>query len=293
MTDALRPAQWDDYIGQEELKARLSIHIEAANRQHRALEHVLLDGRPGTGKTSLAALIASQLNFDFVPFMMPMATEDLFRVVMNSHCAVIFLDEIHRMRPSQQEDLLYPVEDGTIKRRWGTQPIEGTVTFIGATTEPHKVIKPLRERFMINPRFKPYTNNEMATIVEKMGMKVEIPFTNEEAMQLGVASAGLPRQAKRLVLAARDCGNTNVSEILSLAGITPEGLTEEHIEYLNILYSNSNGYAGIKVLATMLQLSEASVADLEDTLLRLDMIEYTPRGRSLKGAGYNFLTRKS
>lgn len=292
-SDPLRPQNWDEYIGQPKLKERLSTHIQAATWDWRPLGHVLLDGPPGVGKTSMANLIADQLGYAFESFVMPMSMTDLFRVVLGHRQCVILLDEIHRLRTADQEELLYPLEDGVIKRRYGTQPIPGKITIVGATTEPQKLIKPLRERFPIRPRFEPYTDQEMAAIVRSMGRKVGIEFTEESSEALGRAAAGSPRQAKRLVMAARDTRSDDPTAALELAGVTPEGLTEEHIEYLQVLYSNSTGFAGVKVLGTMLRLPEASIEDLEGTLLRLDMIEYTPRGRSLKGNGYHFISQYS
>lgn len=287
MSDALRPKTWDDYIGQEALKRRLRLRSEAARKSFRLLDHMLLIGPPGVGKTSLSALIAQELRVPFESYVMPLPPNRVREVVLNTG-GVLLLDEIHRLPAKAQEELLPVVEDGYFQVSWGKEYLEEPLMIIGATTEMKGVIKPLRDRFVIPP-FEEYTEEEMGQIVRRMGMQLGIEFTNEAALGLGRAAVGTPRLAKHLVKAANDLPDpNNVEDVLDLVGVTPQGLTVHHIKYLEVL-RKSSGTAGVKVLAGTIGIPEPELLELEFVLRKLDMIENTPRGRSLKSTGYKFL----
>src|SRR5690606_40903849 len=131
---------WDEYIGQEKLKERLQIHIQAALDRMEPLEDVLLIGVLGCGKSTLAALIASELETEFETFMMPVKPTILKRIVMDYECVVLF-NEVHRLPPRQQEDLLPLIQDGYLQLDNGAKIEKGALTVVAATTEPEKIIK--------------------------------------------------------------------------------------------------------------------------------------------------------
>ena len=286
MADTLRPTNWDEYIGQEQLKRRLKVSISGALQGNRSLGHTLLFGPPGVGKTSLAALIAKEMWEDFEAKVCPVPPK-VIRTHLMEQGGILFLDEIHRLKKGDQEDLLSILEDHQIQFANGTKvDIPTQFTIIGATTELKAVIEPLRDRFHHQPRFEPYTEIEMAQIFQMMCSRLGVDVSKEDAHALGRASAGVPRQAKRLALASRDLGTTHPPTVLEFAQITPEGFTEDHLRYMEALNSLS-GVAGIDILANYLNLPKDVLVDLEKLLIDRKTIEYTPKGRSLlvKGLG--------
>jgi Holliday junction DNA helicase RuvB len=283
---ALRPQDWDDYIGQETLKKRLKISINGALSRQTYLDPVLLVAPPGYGKTSLAKLIADELMEDFHAYVMPLKPKALQKAILENK-GVIFLDELHRLPKKDQEILLYPLEDKEIHFDDGKVfKLEEPPTFVGATTELRDLIEPLRDRFTHKPKFDLYTDQEMARIVRQMARGVGIRnLSDEDALALGKASAGVPRQARTLVQMARDLGTTNPNRVLSAAGITPDGLTEDHVDY--VLALDKLGHiAGVDVLANYTGQPKDVIVKLEKLLLRKGMIDYSQKGRVLTTKGY-------
>ena len=291
--ESLRPRTWDSYIGQEALKERLQIHIQAAKAQHRPVPSILLAGPAGCGKTSMAKLIAQEREWPFTEWLAPTTARprDIYDLIMSTK-GVLFIDEIHRLKPAVQEELLGPLDENPafIHDGW-KEDLIFPLTIVAATTEWDKLIRPLYDRFMIKPPFEPYTDEQMAQIIRGMMAKIcpERELTEEHALILGRAAGGRPRQAKALALAARDCPTPGPHLVLKLAGITPEGLTLHHLEYLKVLGKNSKGSAGVKVLAASLGMPENAVVDLEQGLIRLELIEYSPGGRTLRPRGRQYL----
>lgn len=284
MSDNYRPKSWDDYIGQEKLKDRLSIHISGALERSETLDNVLLIGTPGCGKTTIAALIAQEMCQDYVSFVMPIK-QTVFKRLIQMFSGVVLLDELHNLPTKQQTDLLPLIEDRYLQLDNGTRIEAPGITFIGATTEPKDVIGPLQERFRINPTFDEYSDSEMARIVLRMGKGNGVDFTYDEAQRLGVATGGVPRNAQSFVVMAQDLCTTNPELILEKCRISPDGLTENHIKYLTTL-NDCGSSVGIELLGAHLQLPKSMIINLERLLLKREMIEYTKQGRSLLPNGF-------
>lgn len=293
--DVLRPQSWDDFIGQEALKSRLQIHIDAARREARPLDHIFLYGPKGMGKTSLAAVIAEDKPEALTSLKMPMTEPALLRSIRRFQGGILFLDEIHALSRQLQEFLLPLIEDGYVQDKRGRKTYVPWLTVIAATTERDKVIGPLYDRFHIKPPFSPYTDDEMGLIVQKMAEKLNVTVSEDTAFDLGRATGGVPRIARTLVLAARDLQVVHArrkpaaaEEILDFCCVDPDGLSAEHVRYLeNIDYLG--GTAGQKNLEMMMQMPPNAIREIERLLVVRNLIEYTSQGRELTPAGYERL----
>lgn len=287
MLDAFAVESFDKYVGQKELKERLMIHIESANKRQVAMEHVLLDGPPGAGKTTLSALIAEALVVDFAEFVMPIKP-NLLKQICQCHYGVVLFDEIHRCSVKQQEELLTLIQGNYLQTDTG-QIIEAPdLTVIGATTEPDKIIKPLYDRFQIKPKFEEYSDKDMAKIAKGMARRVGLDLNRKQLNIIGKASGGVPRMAKSLVIMTRDLaitkGEFNIHEVLERCNVTESGLTDNHMEYLKILAKSSP--SGIDVIGAQMRLPKSVILDLERLLVRRNLIQYTKQGREILSGGY-------
>ena len=286
--NALRPQSWDSYIGQEKLKTRLQVSIDGALSRYSALDHVLLYGPPGCGKTSIAALIAEEMVEDFHTYVMPVKVKSLQKIFMENR-GIIFLDEIHRLSKKDQEFLLPILEDHEIQFENGKKfSITHPFTVVGATTELEKIIKPLRDRFIHRPKFEEYADEEMSSIVRQMSDRIGLDISDQSCAVLGRASAGVPRQARTLVFTARDLGSPNPDDVLATCGITRDGLTEDHIDYLFAL-DKMGQIAGVDVLSNYTGLPKDVILDLERLLVRKGLIEYSSKGRQLMMSGMKMI----
>lgn len=286
---SLRPETWDQYIGQEQLKEHLQIKIAGALRRGKPLDDVLLFGDPGVGKTSLAYLIAKEMGETFDTYIQPIKPQILRKIVQTTH-GVVLLDELHSMPAKMQESLLSVLEDGYLQLDSGAKIPKKNLTFIGATTEANKVIAPLWDRFTIKPCFDPYTDHEMGLIVQGMGDRVGIAFTTPDAEALGRASGGVPRNAESLVSMSLDLETTDVGKILEKSRVSPDGLTEMHMRYLQVL-SDCGGVAGLEIVCAHLGYAKSTMIDLEKLLVQRGMLEYSKQGRLMIGTSYEELEK--
>lgn len=284
--DIVRAQSWSEYVGQEKLKQRLLIHIKAADQEERMLDHILLVAPPGTGKTTLAGLIASELREPFWSFKMPMKERQLTYFIQEWRGGILLLDELHAAPKAFQEMLLTALQGGYIQSSDGLRTKTNHITFLGATTEPEKLITPLWDRFLIKPAFADYSDDEMRQILQNMAAKAKVTLDEGVAQGLARAGGGTPRIAGSLVLAARDLQtvgmDVTVESVLDLAGIDADGLTDRHMAYLRTL-KQLGSVAGLANLCTMLQLSQTTVEGLERLLIQRGFVQLTSKGRALTG----------
>lgn len=289
--DQFRPSTWNSYIGQSKLKRTLLLSIEGALERDERLDHILLVGPPGAGKTSLASLIADEMGLEMVDFIAPVKPAIIRRVV-NYHDGIFFIDEIHRMTTKEQESLLPLLEDQRYQMDNGVFLENERLTIIGATTEPKKIIKPLWDRFILKPPFDPYSDDEMATIVSSMAKKLGLTIPHDQAKVLGRATGGVPRAAKAFVKMAQNLKTENAKDILERCRVTEDGLTVDHLHYLEIIV-NAGGQAGLDVLSTHLGLAKDLVMDLEKLLLKRKYIELSKGGRIALKPAFTALNKRS
>lgn len=292
--DVLQATTWDEFIGQTAMKQRLSTWIGAAVAQHRMLEHVLLAGPPGFGKTTLATIIADSVGDPIEKLIMPMQPVAFAAFLRGFAGGVLLLDEIHACSKSEQEALLGFLDTGTYRLANGRRLHIDHLTIVGATTEPEKLIKPLVDRFPFRPSFADYSDDDMGTIVLSMAEKLGVDLDVDTAITLGQAAGGTPRNARRLVFAARDLtcnGRTASAEaIFDLCDVQPDGLTALHMEYMTQL-ADLDGIAGLKTLGTMLGQHASVLNDVERLLLKRKLISLQPGGRELTMTGYTRIKR--
>lgn len=281
-TTFLVPQSWDAYIGQEKLKERLQVKIDAALDRMDALGHILFAAQPGQGKSTLGRLVADNMGVPYSSMDMPVKWKSLQKVFMEAEMhSVIMLDELHRLPKREQENLLPVLNEGTIQMDNGKRlRLPSRISIFAATTEIQDIIKPLRDRFHFIARFEDYSDEDMAQIVARMAVKVDLSPSEDECMIFGRASASTPRQARNIILTARDLGSTDPDEVLEMAGITRDGLTEDHIEYLLAL-NQIGGRAGVENLSNMTGQPKDVLVDLEKLLINKGFIIYGAKGREL------------
>lgn len=281
---------WDEYRGQPQLKSRLMIHGQAALTQGRMIDDMLFVAPPGSGKTTLARLLANKVKDPFHLFMMPTDPLAFCRFCKRWEGGIALLDEIHSA-PKAFQELLYTAigqENKMLYPPSGPAVDVNHITFIAATTEPQKVLRPLYGRFKLKPRWDDYSGAEMTQIVGDAAQRIGITLPAGVAEGLASATGGTPRLAGALVSAARDLSvigsDVTVSAVLDLVGIDEDGLTEGHIDYLKTL-NTLNGTSGLKNICTLLQLSAAAVEELERQLLQQGFITVERQGRCLTDLG--------
>lgn len=296
---ALRPQTFDDYVGQDAIKENLKVYVDAARRRGEALDHTLLFGPPGLGKTTLAQILARELGVGFRATSGPVIAKagDLVAILTNlEENDVLFIDEIHRM-PAVVEEVLYPaMEDYAVDIVIGEGPAARSVrldlapfTLVGATTRAGLLATPLRDRFGIPLRLEFYTPQTLSTIVMAAGRKLQVPMTEDGAIEIAKRARGTPRIALRLLRRVRDFAEAEGASInaasagraLVRLAIDEDGLDMLDRKYLDALVKTyAGGPVGADTLAAALSESRDAVEDvIEPYLMQKGYVARTPRGR--------------
>lgn len=288
--DPLRPETWEGFIGQEPLKERLGKHIDAAVMDNRAPAHILLMAQPGSGKTTLARLVAKRAGVPLQMYTCPVDFKTVIRLLIQDEFkGVLFLDEIHRLSDKDQEEYFTLLHDGYIEV-YGEKFQVGWLTVVGATTEKKEIIKPLRERFPFRPEFDDYTEKDIELILQGMARRLRFEIADDVAASLAPAAIGTPRRARDFAYAARDLRiledrEPTAAEILDHLRIDPDGLGVDHRKYLAAL-QKLGSIAGLRPLASYLGESPEVVEEIEVPLLEQGLISYGRKGRELRTAAY-------
>lgn len=304
---ALRPTRLDDFTGQRQTKDNLGIFIRAARTRGEAMDHVLLHGPPGLGKTTLAQIIAHELGVSYRATSGPVITKagDLAAILTALEPRdVLFIDEIHRLTPAVEE-ILYPaMEDFALDILLGEGPSARSVridlprfTLVGATTRTGLLTKPLLDRFGIPLRLDFYDVNELVQIVSRAAGRLGMSLTQDGAREIASRSRGTPRVAGRLLRRVRDIalieGDRPVDRQLADAALTrldvdAMGLERLDRRYLSMIAEHfGGGPVGVDTMAASLSESRDAIEDvIEPFLLQQGLIQRTPRGRVLTDRTY-------
>ena len=306
----LRPSYLDDFIGQTKVKQNLHIYIDAAKKLDSAIDHILFYGPPGLGKTTLAAIVAKELQVNFKATSGPILTKsgDLAAILSNLNQGdVLFIDEIHRMNTQVEEVLYSAMEDFKLDIIIGEGPAARTVridlphfTLIGATTRMGLISNPLRDRFGIPLRLNFYDITELEEVIFRGAKILQIKINSEGAREIAQRSRGTPRIALRILKRVRDFALYENEEIIEkrIANIALDSLEVDNCgldaidrKYLLYMYDHyQGGPVGIDTIAAGLSEQKDTVEEtIEPYLLQQGFIGKTPRGRVLTSKSYQHL----
>ena len=307
---SLRPKTLDDYIGQEKVKENLKIYMDAALGRNETLDHVLLYGPPGLGKTTLAGIVANQMGVQIRVTSGPAIEKpgDLAALLTNlNEGDVLFIDEIHRLSRSVEEVLYPAMEDNVIDIIIGKGPSARSIrldlkkfTLVGATTRAGQLTAPLRDRFGVVLRLELYTPYELAQIVKRSASILGIEIDEDGALEIASRSRGTPRIANRLLKRARDfaqvVGSGMITEAdarLALSRMEIDELGLDNIDrlILTTMINNYNGGpVGLDTIAAAIGEESVTIEDVyEPYLMQIGFLGRTPRGRVVTNAAYTHL----
>lgn len=308
--NVLRPKTLDAYVGQSKVKENLTVYMNAAKKRGESLEHVLLYGAPGLGKTTLAHIISNEMGGQLKMTSAPAIERsgDLAAILTNLNDGdVLFIDEIHRLNHSVEEILYSAMEDYALDIIVGKGPSARNIRFslkkftlIGATTRAGMIANPLRDRFGIVCRLEMYTPEELKEIVTRSAKTLGIVIDDEAATEISRRSRGTPRIANRLLKRVRDFSTVNESKSVTLADakyalgrmeIDDLGLDETDRNLLRAMIEKFDGKpVGLETLAATVNEDSGTIEDVyEPYLLQLGFIARTPRGRVILRGGYEHL----
>ena len=310
---SLRPRRLDEYIGQEKAKENLAVFIEAAKRRKEPLDHVLLYGPPGLGKTTLAGIISNELGVNLRITSGPAIEKpgDLAAILTNlGSNDVLFIDEIHRLNRSVEE-ILYPaMEDYALDIILGKGPSARSIrldlpkfTLVGATTRIGLLTSPLRDRFGVINKLEMYSSAELKLVVKRSAGILRINIDDEGAEEISKRSRGTPRVANRLLKRVRDFAQVKAGGFIdrrvadmALSALEIDSIGLDGVDrnmLLSIIEKFSGGPVGLETLAACINEEPDTIEDVyEPYLLQLGFINKTPRGRMATKLAYEHLGRK-
>lgn len=303
----LRPRKLSEFIGQSKAKEQLGIALEAARTRGEALDHVLLFGPPGLGKTTLASIVANELDVGFQQTSGPalQIQGDLTAILTNlREKQVLFLDEIHRLQPVLEEKLYTALEDYKLDIIIGQGPAARThvmeikpFTFVAATTRPGLLSSPLRSRFGILLRLDFYSDDELRFVVERSAEVLDVPIDQDGAAEIAMRSRGTPRIANRLLRRVRDYAQVRGSGIidrptaeqaLQMLEVDAHGFDDlDRRLLMTIIEKYDGGPVGLNTLAATLAEEQDALEEVyEPFLIQRGFLDRTPRGRVATRAAY-------
>ncbi len=307
---SLRPQTLREYIGQEKAKGNLEIFIQAAKMRHEPLDHVLLHGPPGLGKTTLSGIIANEMGVNVRVTSGPAIEKpgDLAALLTNlNENDILFVDEIHRLNRAVEEVLYPAMEDFAIDIIIGKGPSANSIrldlpkfTLIGATTRAGQLSAPLRDRFGVTLRLELYTPGELSRIVTRSAGILDVPIEAEGAMEIARRSRGTPRIANRMLRRVRDFAQVKAGGVITKS-VADQALTALEIDHLgldaidhrmlrSIMENYRGGPVGLETLAATINEEAVTLEDVyEPYLMQLGFLTRTPRGRCVTPKAYQHL----